>query len=84
MTLPASDKGTLALDGTAVTADQVVTRADIDDGELIYTPPLDANGDGYASFTFKVHDGTDESASAYTMTIDVTAVNGRARRRPDD
>ena len=33
-----------------------------------------ANGDGYASFTFRVSDGTNESASAYTMTVDVTPV----------
>ena len=30
---------------------------------------------GYASFTFKVSDRTEESAATYTMTIDVTAVN---------
>ena len=29
-------------------------------------------GDGYASFTFKVNDGTYDSAVANTMTIDVT------------
>ena len=26
----------------------------------------------YTTFTFTVNDGTDDSASAYTMTIDVT------------
>ncbi len=30
------------------------------------------SGDPYTTFTFKVNDGTDDSASAYTMTIDVT------------
>ena len=44
-------------------------------GTLTYTPPANANGTGYASFTFKVSDGTAESAAAYTMTITVTAVN---------
>ena len=62
--LPASGKGSLMLDGSAVTADQVVSRADIDADELVYTPPANANGDDYASFGFKVSDGTDESASA--------------------
>ncbi len=33
------------------------------------------NGTSYTTFDFKVHDGTEYSASAYTMTIDVTAVN---------
>ena len=65
--------GTLALDGTAVTLNQVVTKADIDDDKLIFTPVAGASGDPYATFTFKVNDGTDDSASTYTMTIDVTA-----------
>ena len=73
VTLPASGRGTLALNNTAVTANQEITAANI--SNLTYTPPTDANGRGYAFFTFKVSDGTDESASAYTMTINVTAVN---------
>ena len=73
VTLPASGKGTLALSGTSVTANQVVPATNI--GDLAYTPPANANGTGYASFTFKVSDGTAESAAAYTMTITVTAVN---------
>ena len=73
ITLPASGTGTLALSGTPVTANQVVAATNI--GVLAYTPPANANGTGYASFTFKVSDGTAESAAAYTMTITVTAVN---------
>ena len=65
--------GTLALDGTDVTLNKVVTKADIDDDKLTFTPVAGASGTGYATFTFKVNDGTDDSASAYTMTIDVTA-----------
>ena len=64
--------GTLALDGTAVMADDVVTKAQIDGDMLTFTPALDAHGDPYTTFTFTVNDGTDDSASAYTMTIDVT------------
>ena len=63
--------GTLALDGTDVTLNQVVTRAQIDGGMLTFTPASDASGTGYARFTFKVNDGTDDSAVAYTMTIAV-------------
>ena len=66
--------GTLALDGTAVLADAVVTEAQIDGNMLTFTPVAGASSTtGYASFTFKVNDGTVDSASAYTMTIDVTA-----------
>ena len=64
--------GTLALDGTAVMADDVVTTAQIDGDMLTFTPARDAHGDPYTTFTFTVNDGTDDSAIAYTMTIDVT------------
>ena len=80
VTPPASGKGTLELSGTAVAADEVVPAASI--GNLAYIPPADANGTGYASFTFKVSDGTDESAVANTMTIDVTPGNDPATGAP--
>ena len=70
VTVPGTGKGTLALDGTAVTAGDVVTASNI--ANLTYTPPDGESGTGFASFTFKVNDGTADSASAYTMTIDVT------------
>ena len=70
VTVPAL--GTLALDGTAVLANDVVTKAQIDGDMLTFTPARDAHGVAYTTFTFKVNDGTDDSASAYTMTIDVT------------
>ena len=57
--------GTLALDGTAVMADDVVTKAQIDGDMLTFTPARDAHGDPYTTFTFTVNDGTDDSASAY-------------------
>ena len=68
--------GTLALDGTAVLANAVVTKAQIDGNMLTFTPVAGASGDPYTTFTFTVNDGTDDSASAYTMTIDVTAAGG--------
>ena len=74
-TLPGPGKGSLELDGTAIGSSDLprtVTRARLDDGDLVYDPPSSGAGDGFASFRFKVNDGTDDSASAYTMTIDVT------------
>ena len=85
VTLPATGKGTLELDGTEIASTalpQTVTKADIDGSKLKYSPPANANGTGYASFTFKVNDGTDDSATANTMTIDVTAVNDVATGKP--
>ncbi len=82
VTLPAAGEGTLALDGVAVTADRSVAKADLDADKLVYTPPANANGEDFASFTFRVSDGTAESALAYTMTVDVTAVNDPATGQP--
>ena len=72
--------GTLALGGTAVTAGQVIATSQL--RTLTFAPPANANGPGYASFTFTVSDGTSESASSYTMTVDVTAVNDAATGAP--
>ena len=82
LTLPAAESGSLTLSGAAVSADDVVTAADIVAGNLEFTPAANANGAGHASFTFKVSDGTEDSASSYTMTIDVTAVNDAATGVP--
>ena len=75
VTLPAGGQGTLTLNTANVSATAAVTKAQLDSGHFKYTPPANANGTGYASFTFKVNDGTVDSSSAYTMTINVTAVN---------
>ena len=74
--------GTLALDGTDVTAADVVSKADIDDSKLVFTPAANENGTPYTTFTFRVSDGTAESASAYTLTVTVTAVNDAATGQP--
>ena len=74
-TLPG--KGALTLAGTAVTAGQDVTVGDIDAGKLKYNAQLTTRtgyatpAGAYASFTFKVSDGTDDSASASTVTFDI-------------
>ena len=67
--------GSLQLSGVDVTLNQVITAADITAGNLTFTPAADASGAPYDSFGFKVHDGTTYSASAYTMTVNVIAVN---------
>ena len=79
-TLPGA--GTLTNNGVAVTAGQFVSVADITAGLLVFTPAANANGTGYATFTFQVQDdggtangGVNLDQSANTMTINVTAVN---------
>ena len=83
--LPASGTGTLKVNGTGIASGDLpkaVTKVDIDANKLTYSPPADASGDDYATFQFKVNDGTDDSAIASTMTIDVTAVNDAATGQP--
>ncbi|WP_420468710.1 tandem-95 repeat protein [Panacagrimonas sp.] len=77
-TLPAA--GTLLLSGGAVTIGQSIAAADIPN--LTYTPALNANGVGYASFTFQVVDdggtangGQNTDQTPDTLTFNVTPVN---------
>src|SRR6185437_16679421 len=79
-TLPVA--GTLTNNGVAVTAGSSIPIADITGGHLVFTPAANANGTGYASFTFQVQDigatgngGVDTDPSANTITINVTSVN---------
>jgi VCBS repeat-containing protein len=74
--------GSLTLNGVAVTSGQSIAVADIAAGLLQLAPVANANGTGYANFTFQVQDdggvvngGVDIDQTARTMTIDVTAVN---------
>ena len=83
--LPATGAGALTLNGTAITSadlPQTVTAAEVTGGKLKYTPPANANGTGYASFKFKLNDGTADSASEYFLTINVTPVNDPATGAP--
>src|SRR5262249_37733533 len=74
--------GTVTLNGVAVTAGQAISAANIAAGNLKFTPAANANGSGYASFTFQVQDdggtvngGVDTDATPRTMTVDVASVN---------
>ncbi|AFM24557.1 tandem-95 repeat protein [Desulfomonile tiedjei] len=67
--------GNLKLNGINVTLNQIVSIADINAGNLTFSPAPDANGTGYASFQFKVSDGTAFSTAAYIMTVDVDSSN---------
>jgi Ca2+-binding RTX toxin-like protein len=80
-TLPGS--GTLTDNNVAVTGGQVVSLADINAGLLKFTPAANANGNGYASFTFQVQDnggspGVELDSTPNTITVNVTAVDDAA------
>ena len=82
VTLPAAGRGILQLNNVNVSADDTVTATQLENGDLTYIPPADANGTAYTSFTFTVNDGTADSAAPSTMTLNVTAVNDPATGMP--
>ncbi len=63
--------GELKLDGNGVSLNQEIPAGDI--GKLIYTPG--ANWNGTDSFDWKGGDGTDYSAEAARITLEIGAVN---------
>ena len=72
--------GTLTLNGGAVQVGDVVAVANL--GQLVWTPPLNANGNAVGSFTFQVVDnggtlnnGQNTDPIANTITFNVTPVN---------
>ncbi|HZW04020.1 MAG TPA: Ig-like domain-containing protein [Anaerolineaceae bacterium] len=58
--------------GEAVAVDALILAGEL--GELKFRPAVNAFGDPYAAFDFRVSDGTDPSGD-YTLTIAVTSVN---------
>ncbi|HUL05884.1 MAG TPA: tandem-95 repeat protein, partial [Candidatus Acidoferrum sp.] len=78
--LPAA--GQLLLNGVAVALGAFVPAGEIALGHLTFAPAADANGSGYAGFSFQVQDdggtangGVDLDPTPDTITIDVTPVN---------
>jgi hypothetical protein len=77
-TLPGA--GALRNDGVYVRAGELVSRAAIDGGKLVFSPAAHASGVRYASFTFQVGDdggsangGYDLDATPRSMTLNVAA-----------
>ncbi|MBK9080451.1 MAG: tandem-95 repeat protein [Hyphomicrobium sp.] len=65
-------------DGTSwlpVALNQVILVASIVAGNLRFVPDLNENGSPYTTINYQVSDGTAFSASSYTLTVNVTAVN---------
>ncbi|KEQ18405.1 retention module-containing protein, partial [Endozoicomonas numazuensis] len=70
------ENGELLLNGVSVSQADTVSKEDIESGLLTFKPALNANGDGYDSFSFSVADQQNVfSLSKNVMTVDVTAVN---------
>jgi VCBS repeat-containing protein len=79
-TLPVN--GTLTNSGAGFAAGTSIPVADINAGNLKFTPAANGSGSPYASFTFRVQDnggtangGVDLDPTPNTMTVNVTPVN---------
>ena len=53
----------------------MITATDIGNNKLRFNPAANENGSSYTTFDFTVNDGDADSASANTITVNVTAVN---------
>ncbi|TGG80839.1 MAG: tandem-95 repeat protein, partial [Aphanocapsa feldmannii 288cV] len=83
--LPGTGKGTLELNNQTITdLNQIVTKSQLEAGALKYHPPLNANGNHFASFQFKANDGMDDSTNTATMTITVKPKNDAPEAEDDD
>ncbi|MGV3582547.1 MAG: VCBS domain-containing protein, partial [Methylophilus sp.] len=83
ISLPAD--GTLTLNGSAVSINQVISKAAIDAGQLVFTPSANAssfasgtagygnNHQDYTHFNYQVTDGTTTSATG-DLVIDINSV----------
>ena len=74
--------GSLTLSGTAITAGQVISAANIAAGNLRFAPAANTSGAVYSTFTFQLQDdggtangGAALEATLHTMTIDVSPIN---------
>ena len=74
--------GSLLLNGSPVTQNQLITITDIVNGQLVFNPVANASGSTYSNFSFKVHDnggtangGQDKAVRDNTLTFDVLPVN---------
>ena len=68
--------GNLLYNGNPVTLNQVINAADIGSNLLTFVPMAGQSASPYDSFDFEVGDGSDFSVADYTLTINVTPVNG--------
>ncbi|MGL5101626.1 MAG: DUF4347 domain-containing protein [Plesiomonas sp.] len=71
--IDANNDGVRGVGDTLLVSGAVVSAADI--SKLTFRPTANANGAGYASFTWQVNDGTALSANTGTMALNVTPVN---------
>ena len=76
--------GDLSLSGGDITPSQRIAGTDITAGRLVFTPAPDAHGSPYATFRFRVSDGTDDSASGLHHDRERGVGKRRAHREKPD
>ncbi|MEI6651269.1 MAG: Ig-like domain-containing protein [Chlorobiaceae bacterium] len=62
----------------SVAPDQLISRTDIDAGNLRFVPESHVNGSPYTAIGFTVNDGEGDSAAAYRLTVNVTPLDNSA------
>ncbi len=67
--------GTFQLSGVDISASDVIAVADINAGNLVFTPAADANGTDLLIFTFSVNDGSAFSAASSSFNVNVTDIS---------
>ena len=75
--------GVLMLGETMVGASDVISKADMDEGDFRFIPAENAHGEPYTSFTFRASDDNEGNTAIHTITINVTSVNDPATSKPE-
>jgi gliding motility-associated-like protein len=82
--------GSLTIGGVPVAVSTTISAASVTAGSLIYTPPLNANGNPFTTFTFQVRDdggtlngGVDTDPSPNTISFNILPVNDAPVANPD-
>ena len=80
--IPPASEGVYKLNGVAITANQVITVADITAGKLVFTPAANKNGAALGALGFKVQDnggtvngGIDTDQTPNILQFNIAAVN---------
>ena len=79
LSIPRTGDGKLSRNGVEIVRDTTdptsrwVTKAELDSGALVYTPPEDEDGEPMTVIGFTVNDGEADSEESYVIRIDVKA-----------
>ena len=82
LSLPDEESGVLMLEQNTVEEGERIAREALEDGHFTYLAPLNAHGQDFADFLFKVNDGFSDTLDTYLMSIDVAKKGENATGAP--